>query len=197
MTSRSGWEEYNVCIKAFCNDPVAPPIPLPAPEEYGRISGGDQTHIDEVNYSFDGIAGDVVLSYEVWDVDFSDEVEILVNGESVGFAPTTLNEAWGSTEVIILPDSYVDDTSVNLLTFSNSYNPPNIYRWGVRNVQLDISTIPLPAPEEYGRITGGDQTHIDEVNYSFDGIAGDVVLSCTVQQIVSPLPVLNRLTRPS
>ena len=42
-------------------------------------------------------------------MDFSDEVEILVNGDSVGFAPTTLNASWGSTQVIVLPDGYVSD----------------------------------------------------------------------------------------
>ena len=77
----TGYSESNVCIKAFCSDPVEPPIPLPAPEAYGRITGGDQTHINEVNYSFEGMAGDVTLYYQAWDVDFSDEVEILVNGE--------------------------------------------------------------------------------------------------------------------
>ena len=73
-------------------------IPLPAPEAYGRILGGDQTHINEVNYSFDGMPGEVTLYYQAWDVDFSTEVEILVNGESVGYAPTTANETWGSTQ---------------------------------------------------------------------------------------------------
>ena len=109
---------------------------MPASEGYGRISGGDQTHINEVNYSFEGMAGDVTLYYQVWDVDFSDEVEILVNGESVGFAPTTPNDSWGSTQAIVLPDGYVNDSSVNLLTFSNTYNPPKTYWWGVRNVSL-------------------------------------------------------------
>ena len=64
-------------------------MPLPESEAYGRILGGDQTHIDEVKYSFDGIRRDVTVYYEAWDVDMSDEVEILVNGQSAGFAPTT------------------------------------------------------------------------------------------------------------
>ena len=110
--------------------------PCPHPEGYGRISGGDQTHVNEVNYSFDGTAGDVTLYYQAWDVDFSDEVEILVNGNSVGFAPTTLNSAWGSTQAIVLPDDHVNDASVNLLTFTNTYNPPKTYSWGVRSVVL-------------------------------------------------------------
>jgi len=36
----SGCSNCNVSIKAFCRDPVEPPIPLPATEAYGRIPGG-------------------------------------------------------------------------------------------------------------------------------------------------------------
>jgi hypothetical protein len=111
-------------------------IPLPDSAGYGRISGGDLTHVNEVNYSFYGSAGDVTVYYEVWDVDFADEVEILVNGESAGFAPTTANNSWGSMQAVVLPDDAVYDASVNLLTFTNTYNPPKTYWWGVRNVSL-------------------------------------------------------------
>ena len=69
-------------------------------------------------------------------MDFSTEIEILVNGNSVDFAPTTLNNAWGSTQAVVLPDGYVNDSSVNLLTFTNTYNPPKTYWWGARNVTL-------------------------------------------------------------
>ena len=173
VTSIGGWEDYNVCIKAFCEDPA---IPLPAPEAYGRISGGDQTHTDEVNYSFDAVSGDVTVYYQVWDVDSSTEVEILVNGESMGHAPTTLDSSWGSTQTIVLSDAYVNDGAANLLTFTNTRNPPKSYAWGVKQVILDTDVIPLPASEGYGRISGGDQTHTSEVNYSFDAVSGDVTL---------------------
>ncbi len=173
VTSVGGWEDYNVCIKAFCSDP---PIPLPAAEAYGRILGGDQTHVNQVNYSFAGTAGDVTLYYQAWDVDFTDEVEILVNGEPVGYAPTTLNASWGSTQAIFLPDDWVNDSSVNLLTFVNTYNPPNTFWWGIRSLVLEEDLVPLPASEGCGRILGGDQSHTNEVNYSYDGMAGDVTM---------------------
>ena len=97
------------------------------------------------------VAGDVTLYYQAWDVDFSSEVEILVNGNSVGFASTTVNETWGSTQVIVLPDGYVNDSSENLLTFTNTYNPPRTYQWGVRNVLFlksawTVSRYPIPEP---------------------------------------------------
>ena len=93
-------EEYNVCIKAFCSDPEEPPdSPARAPRPTAASPAGTRPTSDEVNYSFEGMAGDVTLYYQAWDVDFSTEVEILVNGNSVGYSPTTPNNSWGSTAV--------------------------------------------------------------------------------------------------
>lgn len=178
MTS-TAYSESNVCIKAFCSDPEVPPIPLPAPGAYGRIPGGDQTHVEEVDYSFDGTPGDVTIVYEVYDADFADEVEILVNGVSLGYAETTQNVSWSGTRCIVIPDAEVLDAEANLLSFSNTFNPPNTYVWGVRNVavsQACCGCMPLPDTGSYGRIVGGDQTHVEQVDYSFEGIPGDVTI---------------------
>ena len=113
-------------------------IPLPSADAYGNIKGGDQSHIDEVNYSFSGLSGDVVLYYEAWDVDFADEVEILVNGTHVGYAPTTANDSWGGMQTIIVPDALVNDSSDNYLSFNNTSNPPKQWYWGVRDVSVNV-----------------------------------------------------------
>jgi len=156
-------------------------IPLPDSGAYGRISGGDQTHVEEVNYRFDGVAGDVTIVYEVWDVDFSDEVEILVNGVHLAYAETTANVSWSGARQIVLPDEDVLDSQVNILTFNNTRNPPLTYAWGVGNVSIleerdCTDCIALPDAGAYGRISGGDQTHVEEVNYSFEGVSGDVTI---------------------
>ncbi|MFC1611008.1 M23 family metallopeptidase [Myxococcota bacterium] len=111
-------------------------VPLPSSGAYGRIKDGDQSHIDRVDYSFGGMSGDVELQYEVWDVDFGGELRILLNGTEVEFPPTTNNEQWGGMQLAILPDSLVNDSSSNRLTFDNTSNPPNTYWWGVRNVSV-------------------------------------------------------------
>ncbi|MEW6444060.1 MAG: lectin like domain-containing protein [bacterium] len=175
VTAISWCTECSVCIKALCRAPV-PSIPLPAAEAYGRITGGDLTHVEEVRYSFQGISGQVILRYQAWDVDFAREVEILVNGQSAGFARVTANNSWGPMQSLLLPGGLVNDASENLLTFSNTYNPPKTYLWGVREVSVEAEVIPLPAPEAYGRITGGDQTHVQEVSYGFEGLSGEVEL---------------------
>ena len=113
-----------------------PPNPLPDSGAYGKIMDGDQTHVVSFTCSFPPSPGDVNLLYEVWDVDFSDEVEISVNGHPIGFAPKTEDESWGPPRTILVPDSYVNDSSTNILTFRNTRNPPKRYWWGVRNVSL-------------------------------------------------------------
>jgi C1A family cysteine protease len=178
-TSVGGCSECNVCIKAFASDPEIPPIPLPASEAYGRISGGDQTHVEEVDYGFEGAPGDVVIAYEVWDADFATEVEILVNGAHAGYAAVTPDNTWSETRYVVLPDAAVLDGAANVLAFDNTYNPPKTYWWGVRNVSVFegcFDCLPLPEAGAYGRISGGDQTHVNEVNYRFEGTPGDVTI---------------------
>ncbi len=109
---------------------------LPEAGEYGMIRDGDVSHVDQVSYRFEGRPGDVTVSYEGWDVDFGDEVEILINGVLVGYVGVTENEAWGGTEQIVLPDAAVMDVGENVLVFSNKYNPPSNYLWGVARVSI-------------------------------------------------------------
>jgi hypothetical protein len=163
-------------------------IPLPDTGDYGRIFGGDQTHVEEVGYSFGGVSGDVTVAYKVWDVDFADEVEIIVNGVHVACASVTPNAAWSDLRILLLPDGIVFDGGTNVLTFSNTYNPPKTYAWGVGNVSIlqeqeCLDCIPLPDTGAYGRISGGDQFHVDEVNYSFEGVSGDVTVAYEVWDV--------------
>ena len=176
------WGVGDVTVDEGCSYCIA----LPDSSAYGRIRNGDQTHVEEVIYSFTGAPGDVTVSYAVWDVDFDDEVEILVNGTHVAFADTTADNAWSAPRTVVLTDADVLDAGTNVLTFSNAYNPPKTYWWGVGDVSIDegcTDCIPLPASGEYGRIRSGDQTHVNEVNYSFDGVAGDVTIAYRVWDV--------------
>ena len=49
-------------------------LQLPAASAYGMIKDGDQTHPTEVNFAFSGSAGNLVISFEAWDIDHPDEV---------------------------------------------------------------------------------------------------------------------------
>ncbi len=126
--------------------------PLPAMAEYGNIPGSDTSHINQVDFSFDGHAGDVTISFEAYDIDSDDEVEVLVNDELVANVPVNPaaairetpegidiadeDKVWTGPYTLTLSDSLVVDDSRNILTFDNTRNPPNTWWWGVRNVQL-------------------------------------------------------------
>ena len=163
-------------------------IPLPTSGEFGRISGGDKSHTNEATFSFEGMPGDAVLSYKVWDVDWESEVRILLNGQSIGFAITSPNQGWSNQTQITLPDTLVNNNSANILKFDNTANPTNSYGWGVGNVSVtqaknSSQPIPLPANSNYGNMAFGDQQHIDEVIYSFGGRSGNVALRYRVYDI--------------
>jgi len=194
-------------VSIFDNCPDC--IPLPDPEAYGRIMSGDQTHIERVDYSFQGMGGDVIVPYDIWDVDFSGEVEILVNNVPVDYAPITGNETWSESTHVLLPDEWVLDTGLNVLTFDNLWNPPRTYWWGVRNVSLFeecTDCIVLPDTGAYGRISGGDLSHTNEVNYAFEGTSGDVAIvyqvwdvdfSDEVEVLVNGVPLEHALITPN
>jgi hypothetical protein len=184
VESGEGWDRYSGY--GMINAGAAGYILLPSNDAFGKIMGGDQTHVNEVNYYFEGRTGDIQLDYEVWDVDSRTEVQILLNGVEVGFAPRTGNEAWSGAQVLPLPDRLVNDTTENYLTFNNTANPPNAYWWGVRSVAVrDWDGYRLPSNEAFGKIMGGDQRHVNEVNYYFEGRTGDIQLEYEVWDVDS------------
>ncbi|MEW6442812.1 MAG: hypothetical protein AB1640_17885 [bacterium] len=150
---------------------------LPEAGAYGKISGGDPQHVQEVHYAFAAEPGNILtVSYQAWDVDFAYEVEILVNGQSVGFAAKTGTNVWGPTQTLFLPDNLFNESCPNLLTFRNTYNPPRTFWWGVREVQLGGPPHPLPDTGAYGRIPDGDLSHGNQFVCSFSGTTGNVTL---------------------
>ncbi|MCB2170018.1 MAG: fibronectin type III domain-containing protein, partial [Deltaproteobacteria bacterium] len=153
-------------------------IPLPSSNNYGMIKDGDQNHVDKVNYSFGGMSGNVKLSYRAWDIDNSKEVRVFLNGSPITYVSVTGNNQWSGKRVINLPDKLVNNSSENIVVFTNTYNPPKSVWWGVGDVSVVSDTpIPLPSLENFGMIKLGDQNHVDKVKYSFGGMSGNVKLS--------------------
>ncbi len=157
-------------------------IPLPAGEAYGNINQNRQTHSDKITYCFDGPTGDRFLSFAVFDIDQNDEVSLSLNGETLLFAPITANNTWSSLVGVLLSDAQIRDGQANELVFDNTRNPPQNWRWGVRQVSVD-PFYALPSPAAYGNITGGDTEHDDKVVYFFSGRRGDVNLAYQVFDI--------------
>ncbi|MDZ7343498.1 MAG: FG-GAP-like repeat-containing protein [candidate division KSB1 bacterium] len=163
-------------------DPTRHCLRLPDTTSYGNIRNGDRTHVSQVSYCFPGLAGDVLLSYQAYDIDNKSEVDVLINGVPIHDVPVTPANGWGRTVYVLLPDALVNDTEENNLIFDNVNNPPKTGLWGVRRVSVE-RCFPLPAAPAYGKIRGGDQQHADKVTYCFPGRSGDVFLSYQVYDI--------------
>jgi PKD repeat protein len=256
---------------AFVQIQVATCKPLPDAAAYGRITGGDQSHVDKVTYCFQGVAGDMILTYQVYDIDTNGEAVVLLNGQKILDVQVGPNNDWSTTRTATLPDALVLNGASNTLEFDNPSNPPNTLLWGVRQVSVAGNTnippnavatgnptsgtaplavqfngsgstdsdgtiasyawtfgdggtssavnpqhtyntvgsynaqlivtdnqgakdtafvqiqvgdcIALPNAGAYGRITGGDQSHVDKVTYCFQGVAGDMILTYQVYDI--------------
>ena len=172
--------------------PLTESIPLPADAAYGNIPGGDQTHIDQVVYTFTGQLAATSFSFSAYDVDWAGEVALYLNGHLFYVVPPTGNNQWAAYSVN-LPRTHLLVGQTNRLVVSDTANPPNRIIWGVREAKIGAGVIPLPAMAAYGNIPGGDRTHINQVDYSFDGITGPVMLTFQAYDVDWAGEVLVRL----
>jgi hypothetical protein len=176
---------YSSEVKKVIPKTCGYPIPLPATDTFGNLMDTDNPVQKEgVSFSFAGVKGDVVIKYEVYDIDGPRELRIFVNGVKIGCAPTTKNRSWSGQKIMTISDEYVNDSEQNLLTFNHIYNiiknPAKKSLWRVRNVSigsLNDAVIPLPASGTYGKVVNGNPGHVDKVLFNFPGKAGDVLVS--------------------
>ena len=129
-------EEWKLFARSLNN--YSSYISLPAYSAYGNkiLDVPFQTYVNEVNFSFGGRTGNVEIKYDVYDVDNATEIEILINGHSVGYVPQTNNDSWRANQTITLPSAHLNNPGINVITFNNTHNPTSSYRWGVRNVSI-------------------------------------------------------------
>ncbi len=147
---------------------VDPFYALPSPTPFGNITGGDTQHADKVVYIFSGRGGDLNLAYQVFDIDHLDEVDVVVNDTKLHDEALTSNEAWSETRNLLLPDELVHNTGINVLIFENTKNPPRNWRWGVRNVSVNVATTSsLALPSQTGASFSG--LHAQNAHYLLDG----------------------------
>jgi hypothetical protein len=102
-------------------------------------------YFNQFSIRFDGVPGNIKVSYQAFDIDSKREVAVLLNGENVGNVKRTKNNKWGPIRSLVLPDKLVTDDTSNILTFDNVRNPPRRDRWGVRKVHINgILTMEAP-----------------------------------------------------
>ncbi len=111
---------------------------LPSTVAYGKIEGGDRSHADRVIYWFPGKPGEVNLFYEAYDINDTNELDIIFNGTKIRDEAITANNGWSTIRTLLLPEALVNDTDANIVIFDNTKSPPNALNWGVRNVSVAL-----------------------------------------------------------
>lgn len=80
---------------------------------YGyNIPGGDMTHADRMDYTFNGSGQKLKLAYSVYDTDTDGEVVIYLNSVTVKNAIKSGNNKWSGAKTIDLPVIVTGDASV-------------------------------------------------------------------------------------
>lgn len=79
---------------------------------YGNIPGGDTSHVDRVDYNFNGSGENIKLAYSLYDSDTAEEIAIYFNGARIADAGKGINSNWTKTRTINLPAVVTGDASV-------------------------------------------------------------------------------------
>ncbi len=100
---------------------------------FGNKFDGQMDDDGIIVFSFDGGAGDLALSLNGYDIDYANEVEVLLNGESFGFLEKGLNNGLSAHAFEISLDQQIDGS--NELGFRQNTNLT--WKWGVTDVLID------------------------------------------------------------
>ena len=151
---------------------------------YGFRFEGVRSNPESAAFSFEGAGSDITLQVDGFDIDTRREVEIFINGQSLGNLEKTGNLTTGPSEAIIPANVQVG--GANVLEFRQQ-NPG--WTWGVTNLVLksaqdDDNSLPaskLVTNElesgRFGFSFEGISTNRDAKSFSFDNIGSDLTLT--------------------
>ena len=97
--------------------------------------GADRTHPKEAFFEAAGQAGDLVLSFRLYDVQ-AEEVRLIVNWEDQGPLRAGPARSWTRTRRVTIPASALRPAARNVIGFVARGDYPNWRTWGVRDVTL-------------------------------------------------------------
>jgi hypothetical protein len=120
-------------------------FPLPeTEEEHGYLPSipADLDRGFRIDYTFPGVAGDVDIVYEVYNIQtgWEPDFKIVINNETVGIQGAACENVWSSKRIFTLPDSEVNDTGTNIVSFNYKLNTPDTFteEWGMRQVGINV-----------------------------------------------------------
>jgi len=134
VTGSEDWAEMR-SVPVNPRGSPALPVLLGDQRELGNIPGSDRTHPQEVFYVTGGQAGSFDLSYQGFDVQ-TEEVQLWVNWRPVGPLDRSRGNAWSTTRIVRVADSFLKDAGTNYIAFVAAGRYPDWSTWGVRAVTL-------------------------------------------------------------
>ncbi len=140
-SSREDWVELR---RIPANPRQAPALPVKFRTSgylppIGNVPGADRSHPKEVFFETGGRSGPRQLKLEVFDVQRR-ELRLMVNWKPVARIAPTEKDSWSKPRMIRIPDRFLKDRGINLISLVARGAFPRWNTWGVRGVLLQ------PAP---------------------------------------------------
>jgi polyisoprenoid-binding protein YceI len=146
--------------------------------QYGFYYGSNENR-DDKSFTFEGTNSDIALSVDGYDIDSNSEIEVLLNGNSIGFLTAGPDNALNGGDYFII-DASDQLIGSNTITFKQSF--PG-FIWGITNVLLDSTPDPqfsllLDSTDnnQYGFYYGSNENR-DDKSFTFEGTNSDIALS--------------------
>jgi len=152
-------------------------------QSYGFNFDGVYTHTDEVLLEFTASRVDLDLTVSGYDIDFTNEVEVFVNQQSVGYLRRSRNNRSSTTRFSIPADTVRAGT--NELLFRQRV--PG-YTWGVSDVLIEGESTPVLTMNttdtgNYGFNFASEYADSRSVTFNFDRSTEDLALAFTAFDI--------------
>ncbi|WP_370645150.1 FHA domain-containing protein [Corallococcus sp. EGB] len=122
----------------------------PVPDSFGLGQGVRWVHADDKLFDFRFVSPTravAVLHYQASDI-ARDEVNLSLNGVSLGWVPPDTAQTAERELEHVLPPSLLRRNANNQLLFDNALNPPGHDPWRIWNLRLEIIPVPELPPDQ-------------------------------------------------
>ena len=137
--------------------------------QYGNHYDGLVDNDGLVTASFQGTGSHLTLSLKGYDVNYATEVQVLLNGDSIGFLTPGPNEQLNAGDTFIL-SATDQQAGENILTFQAE----NLSRWwGVTEILLETQAAAMASTEPDAGKGTLDIADLIDTPHRLDGLGGD------------------------
>ncbi len=159
--------------------------------EYGNNFNGTADADGVVTATFTGSSEDLLLSFTGYDVDFGNEIEVLLNGVSLGFLAVGVNEGLSQHSFTIAAAQQI--AGENVISFVQVLNPT--YKWGVTDILLEVApadmalTLGVTETGDYGNRFNGTTDADGVVTATFTDQGADLLLTFKAYDVDTPTEI--------